>query len=113
MRRVLSEALAILLLAALAATPAAGQVMGVIRKIDPPERGFFNFTNKTDKPVEKFWLDFDGKRKSYGKVGPGETDDIETFVTHAWLLADEGGKVLGIYVAERGVGRVVIEATSH
>jgi len=108
MRRVPAMALAIMFLAALSAQPAAGQVMGVIRKIDPPEAGFFSFTNKTDKPVEKFWLDFDGKRKSYGKLGPGETDDIETFVTHAWLLADESGKVLGIYVAERGVGRVVI-----
>jgi len=108
MRQVLSRTLAIMLLAALVAPPAAGQVMGVIRKIDPPERGFFSFTNKTDKPIEKFWLDFEGKRKSYGPVGPGETDDVETFVTHAWLLQDAGGKVLGIYMAEKGVGRVVI-----
>jgi len=79
----------------------------VSSKADQP-RATILFVNKTDKPIEKFWLDFEGKRKSYGKLGPGETDDVETFVTHAWLLADEGGKVLGIYVAERGVGRVVI-----
>ncbi|MCX5684751.1 MAG: hypothetical protein NT049_13830 [Planctomycetota bacterium] len=45
MRRVLSNAgfaLAAVALAALFAQPAAGQVMGVIRKIDPPEQGFFS-----------------------------------------------------------------------
>ena len=86
---------------------------GKIRsKADQP-RATVLFVNKTDKPVEKFWLDFEGKRKSYGPIGPGETDDVETFVTHAWLVQDAGGKVLGIYVAEKGVGRIVIEARSR
>ncbi|MCX5675362.1 MAG: hypothetical protein NTX87_10185 [Planctomycetota bacterium] len=90
--------------------PLGAEAEGKIRsQRDQPETTVI-FVNKTDKPVEKFWLDFDGKRKSYGAVAPGAVDSIDTFVTHAWLLQDGDGKVLGIFVAEKGVGRIVIEA---
>jgi hypothetical protein len=67
------------------------------------------FINRTDRPIERFWLDFDGKRKSYGIIPPGGIASQSTYVTHAWLLTDPDGKVLGIWVPERAVGRVVIE----
>jgi hypothetical protein len=66
------------------------------------------FVNKTDKPVEKFWLDFGGKRKSYGTLRPGGMDSISTFATHAWLIEGQNKAVLGIFVAEEGIGRAVI-----
>jgi hypothetical protein len=91
--------------------PLGAEAEGKIRsQRDQPETTVI-FVNKTDKPVEKFWLDFDGKRKSYGTVSPGAVDSIDTFVTHAWLLEDGDGKVLGIFVAEKGVGRIVVGAT--
>ncbi|MBM3475466.1 MAG: hypothetical protein FJX75_19550 [Armatimonadetes bacterium] len=66
------------------------------------------FINRTDRPVERFWLDFEGKRKSYGTIPPSGIASQSTFVTHAWLLTDPDSKVLGIWVPERAVGRVVI-----
>jgi hypothetical protein len=66
------------------------------------------FINKTDKPVEKFWLDFEGKRRSYGTVRPGGVDSISTFATHAWLMQGADGTFLGIYVADKSPGRIVV-----
>jgi len=67
------------------------------------------FTNRTDRPIERFWLDFEGKRKSYGTIPPGGIASQSTFVTHAWLLTDPDGKVLGIWAPEKTVGRIIIE----
>jgi len=66
------------------------------------------FVNQTDRPLERFWLDFEGQRKSYGQIPAGGLASQSTFVTHAWLLADPDGKVLGIWVPEKAVGRVVV-----
>jgi hypothetical protein len=66
------------------------------------------FLNRTDKPVKMFWLDFDGKRKPYGEIVPGACFSQRTYLTHAWLLEDAGGKCLGIYLPEKASGRVVI-----
>ena len=66
------------------------------------------FINRTDQPLERFWLDFDGKRKSYGIIPPGGIASQSTFVTHAWLLTDPDGRVLGIWAPEKAVGRVTI-----
>ncbi|MBM3500691.1 MAG: hypothetical protein FJX74_18695 [Armatimonadetes bacterium] len=66
------------------------------------------FLNRTAQPVERFWLDFEGQRKSYGVVPPGGIASQSTYVTHAWLLTHPDGKVLGIWVPEEAVGRVII-----
>jgi hypothetical protein len=66
------------------------------------------FINHTDHPIERFWLDFDGKRKSYGIIPPGGIASQSTYVTHAWLLTDADGRALGIWVPLKAVGRVVI-----
>jgi len=66
------------------------------------------FLNQTDRPIERFWLDFEGQRKSYGIIPPHGVASQSTYVTHAWLLTDSDGKVLGIWVPERPVGRVAI-----
>lgn len=70
------------------------------------------FINRTDQPVERFWLDFEGKRKSYGTVAPGTMASGDTFVTHTWLMEGPGGKFLGIYVLDRAVGRIVIDSST-
>lgn len=78
----------------------------VLSKLDQPATPVI-FLNKTDKPVRMFWLDFEGKRKSYGDIPPGGVTSQSTYVTHAWLLESDG-KCLGIYVPEEKIGRVII-----
>ncbi|MCY3020412.1 MAG: hypothetical protein NTW87_15440 [Planctomycetota bacterium] len=79
----------------------------VLSKGDQPATQVI-FVNTTDKPVKMFWLDFEGKRKSYGVVLPGGVASQSTYVTHAWLLETDDGRCLGIYVPEEKIGRVVI-----
>jgi alpha-glucosidase len=66
------------------------------------------FLNLTDQPIERFWLDFEGQRKSYGVIPPGGLASQNTFATHAWLLTGAEGQVLGIWVPEKTVGRIVV-----
>jgi dipeptidyl aminopeptidase/acylaminoacyl peptidase len=58
-----------------------------------------HFINHTTGPVELFWLDFDGKRKSYGKIAAGKARDMSTYAGHVWLIANEAGKALAVFEA--------------
>ena len=57
------------------------------------------FVNRTGGPVELFWLDADGKRRSYGRLQVDEERAQHTFAGHVWLLVDGGGEPLGVCVA--------------
>lgn len=52
------------------------------------------FINRTDAAVELFWLDTDGRQRSYGTVPAGETRKQHTFSGHKWLAADPQGRTL-------------------
>jgi len=66
------------------------------------------FLNRTGAMLRLFWLDFEGRRKGYGAVPPGGVASESTCAAHAWLVEREDGAVVGIYVAGRAVGRVVV-----
>ena len=67
------------------------------------------FDNRTSSDVSLFWIDSKGQRKSYGFVRAGQKQVRPTFTTHAWVVVNSDGKVLGIYVAGTGAGKVVIQ----
>src|SRR5688572_19963046 len=50
------------------------------------------FQNKRSQPIELFWIDPAGERKSYGKVNAGALREINTFDGHVWLVASESGE---------------------
>ena len=66
------------------------------------------FRNGLSQPVQLFWLDYDGRRRPYLSLGPGETGVQPTFFTHPWVVADQGGRCLAIYYARRTDSEVVI-----
>ena len=57
------------------------------------------FVNRTAGPAELFWLDADGKRRSYGRLQVDEERSQHTFAGHVWLLVDSAGEPLGVCVA--------------
>jgi hypothetical protein len=81
---------------------------GQVRSQDNQPSTEVFFHNQTDQPVHLWWLDQQGKRRDYGEVAPGDVKSQSTFATHAWLLVRQDGTVLGIYVADRTIGRIVI-----
>jgi VHL beta domain len=56
------------------------------------------FVNLRAEPIELIWLDYDGKRKSYGTLNAGETREQRTFLTHPWLVANLQGVCLDIRI---------------
>ena len=82
---------------------------GQIRSLDGQPATQVIFLNETGELLRLFWLDFDGKRQSYGEVPPGAQGQ-STFATHAWLVETPDGRVLGIYVPDTTIGRVIIRS---
>ena len=56
--------------------------------------------NATAGPLEMFWLEGGGQRKSYGKIPPGESVTQGTYAGHVWILADATGTDLAGVVAK-------------
>jgi alpha-glucosidase len=67
------------------------------------------FMNQTDKPKQLLWLDFDGVRKFYAVIPPFEEVTQQTFVTHPWVIADDGGRALMIFSGKGKMSKAVIE----
>ncbi|MBL7134176.1 MAG: DPP IV N-terminal domain-containing protein [Phycisphaerae bacterium] len=51
--------------------------------------------------MELFWLDRQGKRRSYGKVPAGGERTQHTFAGHVWLVVSAKGKPLGVFEARK------------
>ena len=58
------------------------------------------FVNRTESEVEVFWLDFQGDRRSYGRVRAGARKAQHTYAGHVWLVVDRDGEPLAVFVAE-------------
>jgi dipeptidyl-peptidase 4 len=57
------------------------------------------FINKSPGPIELFWLDAEGQRRSYGKVPPGGEHAQHTFAGHVWEVVDAEGRTLARFQA--------------
>ncbi|MBS0265278.1 MAG: prolyl oligopeptidase family serine peptidase, partial [Planctomycetes bacterium] len=58
-----------------------------------------NFVNQTNGPVEIFWLDESGRRRTYGKLAPGEQKDQHTYAGHVWEIVTPEGQLLAVFQA--------------
>ena len=56
------------------------------------------FANETERTLERFWLDYKGERRPYGPIGPWAAVGQSTFATHPWLLTNEDGEDVGVFV---------------
>ncbi|MES2279473.1 MAG: hypothetical protein V4592_25800 [Bacteroidota bacterium] len=66
------------------------------------------FSNNTGKKLKIFWVDQIGQLKNYGDASAYMSRIRQTHVGHVWELQDEGGKVVGRYVADTPYTRLVI-----
>jgi hypothetical protein len=63
--------------------------------------------NQSGRPIQLFWLDYDGRRRPFLSLGPGETGVQPTFFTHPWVVADASGRCISIYYA-RNTDRTIV-----
>ncbi len=71
-------------------------------------RANITFVNRSGGEVELFWVDTEGKQKSYGKLAANGEREMGTFAGHVWLVTDKNGKSLGQFEAtlENGVAEI-------
>ena len=63
------------------------------------ENTTFRVKNTSADPVEVYWVNQAGERRSYGRVAPASTREFSTYAGHVWLLSDPRGNPLGIFEA--------------
>ncbi len=67
------------------------------------------FCNLAPKPIQVYWIGGSGKRKKWrGLIEPGALEICDrSFSGHVWLIADEHGKGLGLYILDNQNGLIV------
>ncbi|MEM8977312.1 MAG: lysozyme inhibitor LprI family protein [Pseudomonadota bacterium] len=63
-----------------------------------------NRATSEEDVIKVYWLDYQGRRKSYGNVYRGDTKRISTYMTHPWVIVSKvpgGGEIChGVYMAD-------------
>ena len=70
-----------------------------LRSIRNANRVNVTFRNHTSEALTVYWIDFEGRRKSYGRTEPGYEKILYTYEDHRWELEAESGNLLGRFVA--------------
>ncbi|MHC4520959.1 MAG: DPP IV N-terminal domain-containing protein, partial [Planctomycetota bacterium] len=76
------------------------------------EETSITFINRTEGKVSIFWVESGGGRRAYGTVEPGQRRRQHTFAGHVWLVTDEEGKTIGVFVATEDEGDAIIDPDS-
>jgi len=71
---------------------------GTLRSLEANRQTYIVFTNKGNKPIRVYWLDYAGKRIPYGMLETGQVLSFQTYVTNPWLIADAKGNCKSIYM---------------
>jgi hypothetical protein len=64
------------------------------------------FINVRNRPVRLMWIGFDGARKPYALIAPGQEIVQPTYVANRWLVEDAGdGQPLEAFISTRSASR--------
>jgi hypothetical protein len=66
------------------------------------------FVNATRGPIRLYWIDYNGRRKFYAEVRPGQRHLQQTYVTHPWVVTNFQEDCLGVYFPDSYPQRIVI-----
>ncbi len=65
--------------------------------------------NRSDKPAQLFWIDFEGNRKPYGWIRNGSDTEQHTFAGHLFLVTDAKGDPLALFEAPKSTSRAIVK----
>ena len=64
----------------------------ILKSVESRVRSQVSFKNLTDNHARLYWIDFGGKRRSYGLIRPMKYSEVglemDTFVSHPWVAFD-------------------------
>ena len=75
---------------------------------EPSAATNITFKNYRGSTARIYWIDFNGTRKLYASVEHGQSHVQPTFMTHPWVVTDDTGRCLGLYLPEGPNREVVI-----
>jgi hypothetical protein len=58
------------------------------------------FRNHRRSTVRIFWLDYEGRRKFYKELPPGQQYLQPTYMTHPWIITDQVDRCVAFYMPE-------------
>jgi len=87
---------------------AACSEFGIVRSRQGAQAGRIVFRNSDQQPVDVHWIDYDGGKRHYARLLPGQVLDQQTFVSHAWLVTAASGQCLGIFVSKSQFREVTV-----
>ena len=79
------------------------------RSTQSAEETFIEFVNQTNKSVQLFWVNLNGKRVPYHKLQPGDNYRQHTFIGHVWEVKDGAGNFYGSVTANQSKTPIAIE----
>ena len=83
--------------------------MAQIASVSELYRAPIVFQNNSAGIRKVYWLDYNGERRRYCELKPGESCDMGTFLTHPWVVTDAQGKALGLYYPDGQKRTVTLE----
>ncbi|XP_075985766.1 von Hippel-Lindau protein [Anticarsia gemmatalis] len=64
----------------------------LVRSTDCLKIAYLRYTNRTSRPIDVWWRDFEGKKRHYIRLDAGSYYDVNTYLTHAWEFTDVSTK---------------------
>lgn len=68
------------------------------------------FINKSGSNVKVFWLNYEGKRILYAELKDGESYNVDTYLTHPWLITDQDDNAWHLFLPKEQPQRIEITA---
>ena len=59
------------------------------------------FVNTSKQPRKLYWVDFSGAKVLAGTLQPGQRAPMQTYTTHAWMIADGSDQCMGTPVISK------------
>lgn len=66
----------------------SNQTKEKLRSLNSDERSYVRFINNSRRKVEIFWIDYNGGSVLHATLENAQFVDINTFVTHPWIVLD-------------------------
>ena len=82
---------------------------GSLRSIEYTTATTLEFVNKSSTTKSVYWLNYTGQRVLYGTLPPGWRQANYTYVTHPWVVTDEAGTCVAIFMPAAGPATATIE----
>ncbi|KPJ03033.1 Von Hippel-Lindau disease tumor suppressor [Papilio xuthus] len=60
----------------------------LVRSIESVRTAYLRFTNRSSRPIDVWWRDFNGAKQHFVKLEPGTYYDVNTYLTHPWEFTD-------------------------